>query len=137
MGRSMHPGIGDLIAPYTRLGIDIVQIGKGPTRPEVIADVMNAAFFDFSFGRGIAHAAGIRSDMKGTQEMQVVLIEANDVADPFNDRGFQIVVNQFGCGSAKKNERVEQRSHHGFFGLAMGKFQVKHSGMTFDHGHAV
>ena len=48
-GCSVDPDIGDLVPPLTGLPVDIVEIAKGSAWPEIVTNVVDAAFFDFSF----------------------------------------------------------------------------------------
>ena len=118
------------------LGLHIVEAGEGAQWPEVVPNVVDGPFFDFAFFLRLSHVAGNRGDVEGAQKLQALLIEAHQGALMFNNRGEHVIVDQlFGC-ALEKAKRPEQNAVERLLALRVGKFEIQHAAVTFDHRQA-
>lgn len=73
-----------------------------------MTDVMDAAFFDFSFLVRLSDIANQGDGFKGTQECQECFIETDKRPLALNDCAFHVIVQQFPGGATEKAKGVEE-----------------------------
>ena len=135
-GGVVDTSVGHLGAPPIGLRLEGIEVGEDAQRPEVVANIMNGAFFDFAFFLGLPDIAGHRGDVERTQELQELLIEAHHRAVMFNDRGEHVVVDQLvGC-ALEKFKGMQQATVQGFLSLRMGAFEIEQAAVTCDDRQA-
>ena len=102
----MNSDIGDFIAPFYGLILDIGQILECSKGPEVMPDIVDGAFFHLAFFLGLPGMAGFGNDLKGPQEVQKTIIKADQRAISLCDGGKHVVMDKFPGGTAKKYKGV-------------------------------
>lgn len=136
-GGGMQTYIGDGISPLKGLAVHVVEIHEVFEGPEVVPNVVDGAFFNFSLLVGPTDVTGVRRDFKGAQEREKGLIIADDGALALGDGGGHVVEDKlFGC-SAEENKGIEEASVKGLLALRVGKLEVEQPAVTFDDGKAI
>ena len=106
----MHASVGHLIAPVVGLRLQIVQVGERPQGPEIMTNIMDRAFFDFSLFLWLGHIASDGCDTKGPEKLQEVLVEAHQRALSLDDRREHVVMDEFFGRPLEKVERTQETS---------------------------
>ncbi len=133
----MDAAIGLGVQPVPELLIDIRKIGKGPQGPEVVADVVDAPFFDLAFFLGLIRMAGPGHDPEGSEKLQEGLVKADEGPLPFGDGGAHVVDYQFRTDASKEEKGVQQGLLEGLLLLGVGELPVKQPAMRFNNRQAV
>ncbi len=84
-------------------------------------DVVNGAFFHFSF---LVRLSGITSNgnnPKGAKEGEKRFIEADKGTFTLNDSAFHIIMDEFLRAAAKKTKSIQQAAMQGLLALRVGK----------------
>ena len=89
--------IGDIIKPTFYLALDIFQINKVPQRPEVLAEILDGAFY-LPFFMGSTDGAGVRPDAERSEKFKERFVETDDRTNPFGNGGKHIVDDDFAGG---------------------------------------
>src|ERR1019366_9158772 len=134
---AMHPLIGDLLQPLACLAVYIVQIGEVTKRPEVLADVPNAAALHFSFLPSAGLIAGPRGEVKLAGEAEKARMESDQPSVMFGDGSGQVVIPDLACDSVELLEGMHVAACEGFETLAMGELQVLHAAVRVDKREGV
>jgi hypothetical protein len=135
-GFAMQALIGDFGQPLPRLAVHIVQIGELAQRPEVLADVSDAAAFHFSFFPAAGRIAGPRVKVVFAGEGQEARIEAHQAAIMFGDGGGQIVIGDLSATPPKLRESVNVTTDEGLETLAVSELQIQHPAVPIDQAKA-
>ena len=98
---------------------------------------MDGAFLYLPLFLGLGHIAGDGGDVEGPQKGQKVFVETHQGALPLQDRGEHVVMDEFFGGALEKVKRMQEAAVQGVLPLRVGKLQIQHAAMTFDHRQAV
>jgi len=133
----VHSHIRDLVSPLVGLGLDVCQIFERSQGPEVVANVVDGAFFDLSLLMSLAQVTRQWNRPEGSQKGKESIIKANEGAVSLDHCGEHIIVDQSFCRPLEKHESIEQTPVQGFLSLGMGELQVEHTAVALDECHTV
>src|SRR6516164_2205858 len=133
----MQTLIGDFGEPLTCLAIDIVQIGEGAQRPEVLANVADAAALHFSFLPTRGRIAGAWNEAELTREGEEARLKPHQPPIVFGDGGGQVVVPDLAADAAQELEGMNVAANESLKALAMGELQVQHPAVALHQGEGV
>jgi hypothetical protein len=136
-GGAVDSHIGYTIPPVVGLGLKVPKILERSQRPEVVLNVMDSAFFHFSFFMGAAGVAGPGDNGQGPEKVEKGPVEADDRPDPLGHGGEHVIRDQFFWGAFEEPEGIHQAAVKTLLPLGVRELQVQESTMGFDDGQTV
>jgi hypothetical protein len=105
------------------LGLQVVEVGEGAKGPEVVSDIVDAAFFHFAFFLRLPHVTSHRGDLKGPQKLQELLVEPHQGSVMFNDGGEHVVMDSLFGRALEKAKGPKETAVQRLLPLRVGKFE--------------
>src|SRR5438045_2401823 len=129
--------IGDLIEPFTRLAVHIVEVEEIAQRPEVLPDVTDATAFHFPLLPATRLIAGTRVKVELAGNGQEARIETNQSSILFGDGGGQVVIPELSGNAVQLLKCVKMTTNKGLETLAVRELQILHPAVPVNEGEGV
>ena len=133
----MESLVGNLGQPLSRLAVHVMQVGELAQRPEILANVSDAAAFHLPFFPAAGRVAGPRDEVVFAGECQETGLEAHRAAIVFRHGGSQVVIENFTAHAVESRECVNVTTHEGLKTLAVGELQVRHPAVSVNQGEGI
>src|SRR5207249_917194 len=116
-------GVSDLVAPATKLRVQILNVAKRARREKRRPKVLNLSF-DSSFLISARWSAGAWGEVVVPAELEQSRVKADRITAPLQDRAFQIVVQDVARGALKKSKCLHVAAQEALQGLVEGEERV-------------
>ena len=133
----MEALVGHWVEPGAGLTVDIGQVFELAQGPEVLAEVGNAAAFDFAFLPGRSHMAGARVEVVVAGEGEKTRVETHQLAFMLGHGGKQIVIENLPCHAGHEAEGMLVAAQEGFKTLAVSELDVEAAAVALDQAKGV